>query len=377
MWRTLFFILIVNFIGLTSLTVERGAAQTPNCSDRPTYISQPWIHQDLSCLEEVINDPVVGELGFTALAVSPDETLYAARPYTGEVIALTDTDGDLLPDTPRVVASGLTLPNGLAYHDGSLYIVGSSRIDRLTGENLETLVDDLPSGGGFWTGGIAVRDRIYVSTGAPCDQCVSDDPARGAILSYALDGSDRQIVAAGLRFPADLAFFDDELYVVDSAPDALFDTPDLDELNRVTEGANFGFPVCVLPDTPECADYTPPIVTFPTASTPIGLAAYNSDALPMLTNSLLVVLSGSYNDLQLRGYRLVAVRFDENGAHYEPVMPVQSPSAPGSERFTADEMSYRGSGFFPHRPLDVAVSSRGWVYISIGGGRIIALRPKG
>jgi len=39
-------------------------------------------------------------------------------------------------------------------------------------------------------------------------------------------------------------------------------------------------------------------------------------------------------------------------------------------------MNYRGSGFFPQRPLDVAVSERGWVYISISGGRIIAMRPK-
>ena len=71
-----------------------------------------------------------------------------------------------------------------------------------------TLVDDLPSGGGFWTGGIAVGGdgRIYVATGAPCDFCVPDDPARGAVLSFALDGSDRQIVATGLRQPADLAF---------------------------------------------------------------------------------------------------------------------------------------------------------------------------
>ena len=38
-------------------------------------------------------------------------------------------------------------------------------------------------------------------------------------------------------------------------------------------------------------------------------------------------------------------------------------------------MSYRGSGFFPQRPLDVAVTEQGWVYISIGGGRILVLRP--
>ncbi|MBK8032495.1 MAG: hypothetical protein IPK17_24055 [Chloroflexi bacterium] len=89
------------FISLMLLMVTRGAAQLPACSDRPTYISQPWINPELACLEEVINDATVGTLGFAALAVAPDETLYATRPLTGEVVALTDTNGDLLPDTPQ------------------------------------------------------------------------------------------------------------------------------------------------------------------------------------------------------------------------------------------------------------------------------------
>lgn len=373
MWRTLI------FTGLTLLTVANAAAQLPRCSERSAYIYQPWINPELGCLEVVIDDPSAGELGFTALAVAPDETLYAARPHAGEVVALTDTDGDLLPDAPRVVASGLTLPNALTYVDGALYIAGANHIYRLIGEELVTLVDDVPSGGGFWTGGIAVRDgRIYVSTGAPCDHCVPDDPARGAILSYALDGRDRQIVAAGLRFSADLAFFRGDLYVPDSARDGLFDSLNRDELNRFSEGAHFGFPYCAGESADfqgaNCADFTPPVLTLPTASTPIGLAAYESETLPLLTNSLLMVLSGSHNQLELRGNVLVAVRFEVGRARYEPVMPVQVPNVWG-EMFTTEQMSFRGSGFFPHRPLDVAVSERGWVYISISGGRIIAVRP--
>ena len=304
--------------------------------------------------------------------------MYAARPLTGEVVALTDSDGDHLPDTQSVVAEGLTLPNGLAYHDGALYISGGSHIYRLHGSQLETLVDDLPSGGGFWTGGIAVADRIYVATGAPCDFCVPDDPARGAILSFALDGSDRQVVATGLRAPADLAFLDGVLYVVDSARDGLFDTPDLDEVNRVTRGANFGFPYCVgrdnTPDLPgfDCAGATPPVVALPTASTPLGIAGYRGDAIPSLNGKLLLVLYGSFNRLDLRGYYVASA--DPTTGSLTALMPARPDDTPGTD-FTVQQMSYRGSGFFPQRPLDVAVTEAGWVYISIGGGRILALRP--
>lgn len=362
-----------------------SSAQELPCDQRPNHLDQPWIKSGLACLEEVINDPGAGELAFTALATAPDGTLYAARPLAGDVLALVDTDGDALPDTPRAVANGLTLPNGLDYHDGALYISGGAHVYRLRDGVLEMLVDDLPSGGGFWTGGIAAGDdgRLYVATGAPCDFCIPDNPQRGAVLSFALDGSDRQIVATGLRQPADLAFDGADLWVVDGAREGLFDTPDLDELNRVMPDAvqmpvNFGFPYCVgldsTPDLPgfDCADAAPPEIALPTGSTPTGVAAYRGDAIPSLSGRLLVVLTGSYNDLDLRGYAVVAA--DPQANTFVPLMPARPDDTPASD-FTLEAMSYRGSGFFPHRPLDVAVTEQGWVYISIGGGRILALRP--
>src|SRR5690606_5061741 len=137
----------------------------------------------------------IGEFAFTALAAAPDGTLYAARPFQGQVIALTDTDGDFLPETPHVAAEGLILPNALAYADGALYITGGPNLYVLRDGELTTLVDDLPTGE-FWTGGIAVLDdRVYVGIGAPCDFCESVNPEQGAVLSFALDGSDRQLVA--------------------------------------------------------------------------------------------------------------------------------------------------------------------------------------
>jgi glucose/arabinose dehydrogenase len=289
----------------------------------------------------------------------------------------------LLPDTPHVVADGLTLPNGLDFHDGALYISGGSHVYRLREGVLETLVEDLPSGGGFWTGGIAIGDeRIYVATGAPCESCAPEDAERGAILSFALDGSDRQVIATGLRHPGDIAFQGADLWALDSARAGLFDTPDLDELNRVQPGlhlgADFGFPYCVgrenLPDMLgfDCAEATPSTIALPTGSTPSGIAAYRGDAIPALAGKLLVALSGSYNDLDLRGYSVVAV--DPSAGTIEPLLPARPDDTPASN-FTQEEMSYRGSGFFPHRPLDVAVSEQGWVYVSVGGGRILSLRP--
>lgn len=376
-WRTLSLLLPVITVTFVSARDDAPTLEVP-CSRRETALSQPWVGQEIPCLEQVIHDPSLGELAFTALAVSPENTLYAARPLAGQVLALDDTDGDYLPDTPRVVAEGLTQPNGLAYYDDALYISGGTRIYRWRDGALETLVDDLPAGSGFWTGGIAVGEdeRLYVATGAPCDFCAFSDEARGAVLSFDLNGDERQVVARGLRQPADLAFQNGALYVVDSARDGLFDTPDLDEINHVQPGAFFGFPYCVgRQNTPDlrgidCENSIAPIVALPTASTPLGIASYTSETIPALTGNLLVALSGSYNEIELRGFALAAVTPEDGTWHV--IMPSNSASY---NSFTVDQMSYRGSGVWPHRPFDVTVNAWGWVYISVGGGRILAFRP--
>jgi glucose/arabinose dehydrogenase len=223
-----------------------------------------------------------------------------------------------------------------------------------------------------------------VATGAPCDHCLPDDPARGAVLSFTLEGDDRQIVARGLRHPAGLAFAAGALWTVDTARDALFDTPDLDELNQVTPGAHFGWPFCLgaanTPDWPggafDCADAAPPALTFPTHSQPQALAAYRGDALPSLQGALLVALGGSRGRVDLRGNAVAAVYFDAGSAPsgYNIILP-EEPQTNAARGFTLQEMNYRLSGLYPSRPYGVAVSREGWVYIS-SGRRIIALRPQ-
>jgi glucose/arabinose dehydrogenase len=356
------------------------------CSNRPTIADPPWINGDLWCLEWVVNQPDAGEMAFTAIAAGENHTLYATRPFSGQVFEITDSDGDGLPDKPHVVADGLTLPNGLAYHNGALYISGGSHLYRLTSDRLETLVDDLPAGSGFWTGGLTVGpdERIYAAIGAPCDYCQPDNPERGSILSFALDGSNRQVVASGLRQPSDVTFLNGQLWTLDSARDELFDTPNLDELNRVMPGANFGWPYCIgqdnrsdWPDHPvDCSNMTPPEMTFPTGSHPMSIAAYQSDTFPFLKNALLIVLNGSYNRSELRGYTLAAVQMNAQQKPDTLQVLIPTTSSQSYQRdLTTQEMQYRGSGFWPHRPFAVAVSPEGWIYISAGGGHIYALRP--
>lgn len=374
-------------LGLLLAMIPAQAQDLPACFERPTFRDPPWIDGKRYCLETAVRDPDGGDLAFTALAAAPDGTLYAARPLHGQVLAITDSDGDGLPDASRVVADGLTLPNGLAYHEGALYIAGGAHLYRLVGDELEMLVDDVPVGPGGWSGSLIVGpdDRLYLSIGASCDFCAPARPEHGAILSFALDGSDPARVATGLRQGGDMAFIHHDLWVTDSARSGLADAPDLDELNRVRWGADFGWPACVgagnLPDEAapdaDCDAATAPALTFPTGSTPLGMAAYTADTLPDLDGTLLVILNGSRHQVDLRGYALAVVRFESAGdpAGYDILIPFEAVT-PARVGYSLAEMNYRTSGFWPNRPLDVAVSPEGWLYISVSGGEILAVRPR-
>lgn len=375
------------WLGLAGTLSGAKAQSLPPCFERETFRDPPWIDGLRYCLESVISDPAGGELAFTALAAGSDGTLYAARPLAGEVWAVRDTDGDGLPDAASLAAADLTLPNGLAWHAGTLYITGGERLYRLVDGEIEVLVDDLPVGSSGWAGDVIVGpdERLYVSLSASCDFCVPQQPEHGAILSFALDGSDRQIVATGLRQAAGIAFLHGDLWATDSARTGLSAMPDLDEINRVRWGAHFGWPYCIgahnQPDALEgsfdCASATAPALVFPTGSTPTRMAAYTSDTLPDLNGSLLVVLNGSRHQPDLRGYALAAVRFDEQGQPlaYEVLMPFETIKRIGVG-YSVAEMNFRGSGFWPHRPLAVTVSPEGWVYLSMGGGDILVIRQR-
>lgn len=358
------------------------------CDQRPHFIDPPWVSAQYYCAEEVIHDESGGEPGFTSLAAAPDGTLYAARPLFGQVVALTDSDRDGLPEKPRIIAKELTLPNGLAFFEGALYIAGGSHVYRLIDDQLDILVADLPTGTGFWTGGIAIGidKRIYVSIGAACDFCISDNPERGTILSFALDGTDRRREGIGLRQPNDLTFRDGELWTVDAARDGLGSVANLDELNRVRFGAHFGWPFCVgldrHPDTFsaefDCETTAAPALAFETHSNPMGITAYTGEAFPHLKGSLLVTLGGSYNEAVLKGYTLVTIGFDSSGNPLEAhiILPEIPDNGPQWTGITLQKIHYQASGFWPHRPYDVTVSREGWIYVSVGGGRIWALRPR-
>ena len=376
---------------------QAQVSSLPDCTSRPTAVTEELYVDNIRwCVENIVHDPGLEPLSFTALEAAPDGRLFATRPLSGNIMVIRDTDGDALPDAMESFAEGLRLPNGLAYRDGSLFVAGGSKIYRIsdTGE-VATLVDDLPVGTGFGAGGITIGadDRLYLAMGAPCSLCEFDNPERGAILSMNLDGDDRQVVATGFRNPADLAFFRGQLWTLDSAP-RQSQVNALDELNQVQAGGRYGFPYCLGRDTvgiasaaQSCQESAPPVMQFGSGANPSSLAAYSEDILPGTKDTLIVVLRGDPSQVDIVGYKVIMISFDESDQPLGATVLIPFRLQFGLQAYLPYfgeglywekfiHLSEQGFGIYPQQPLAVAVSPQGWIYISVTGGRIIALRPR-
>lgn len=381
---------------LSYSSIQAQQPQLGKCSERPRVIKGALFVDYLRwCVESVIDDPDIEPFAFTALAVAPDGSLFATRPWAGKVMIIEDADGDQLPDNMRTFADGLSIPNGLTYHDGNLYVSGGSKIYRIAaGGSVDTIVSDLPVGSGFPVGGLSVGadERLYVPVGAPCDNCEFDEPERGAILSMTLDGADRQVIATGFRHPADVEFYRGKLWTVDSAPRS-YSKEAVDELNQVETGAWYGYPYCLGADLVnlrsdqfDCASSAAPRVLFGAGARPSALAAYPYDTLTGTADSLVLVLSGEPTQIDIVGYKVVMLHFDDSdqplGATLllpfriesarQAYVPYDSGGYFWRQYITLNEL---GWGIYPQQPLAVAVNAYGWIYISMTGGQIIALRP--
>jgi glucose/arabinose dehydrogenase len=371
------------------------AEDVPPCR----YADWPVLYDiRIMCFEMVFDEVTAPEAApaLTGLVFGPDGTLFFARTALGEVWALRDEDGDGFMEPPIRVADGLTLPTRLAFHKDALYVLAGDGVVRLDvdsdGQYREQtiLVTGLGAETGFWPGsvGIGPDDRLYVGVGADCVICDHPGLQPGRLLSYALDGSDERVEATGFQFPADFAWHPDsgELWIVDRGrilPERGLFGP-RDEINRFVPGADYGFPLCYddrVPDAAfgateaDCTGTVGPEVMYPYQSAPAGIVFYLHDAFPTWKGDLLVAQNGSWDRLEPNGYAVVVTGFDgpvPDGTQ-DVIAPHQEP------RFvpkTITLYSLLGQGFFPYRPVDVAVSPEGWIYVALQEGRIVRFRPR-
>jgi glucose/arabinose dehydrogenase len=282
---------------------------------------------------ELLTDAVPGA---RAMALGRYENgkgvLYVGSMGPGKVYAVEFDQGKA--QRVHTLASGLTLPAGVAYRNGQLFVSAVSRIvrfdgidDRLADPPAAVLVTDrLPSeshhGAKFI--GFGPDGLLYVAIGAPCNVC-EPSAAHGIIQRMKADGSGVEIVARGVRNSVGFAWspLDRALWFSDNGRDMLGDDVPSDELNRVQQpGQHFGFPYCHQGDVADpqfgekrrCSEFVAPASKLGAHVAALGLRFYAGSQFPAeYRHNIFIAEHGSWNRSVKSGYRVVRVVLDAQG----------------------------------------------------------------
>ena len=264
-----------------------------------------------------------------ALALADQNTLFVGTRDAGNVYAL-ELDGGQVRKR-HTIASGLRMPSGLAFSEGSLYVAAVSTILRY--DNITTslnapgepaiVTDQLPSERHHGWKHIAFGPDgwLYVPIGAPCNICDQGLPY-AAIHRMRPDGSQMELVAAGVRNSVGFDWnpADGSLWFSDNGRDMMGDDLPPCELNRVSHaGEHFGYPYCHgrSVSDPEfgkpqaCTEHTAPAVEFGAHTAPLGVHFYRGSGFPeRYKKGVFVAQHGSWNRSKKIGYQVLWVPID-------------------------------------------------------------------
>jgi len=313
-----------------------------------------------------------------SLAVGDKGTVFVSTRGDKFVYAVVDTDGDSRSDKKHIVftigdvgdGKERSMPNGVAFHDGDLYIATMTSVIRL--DDIENHLSDPPKPvlvadnfpeqktHGWKFIAFGPDDKLYVPVGSPCNICDPEDEILGTITRINADGSDREIIANGIRNSLGFDWHPKtgELWFTENGADQMGDDIPGDELNVLTEnGQHFGFPFVHQGDildeefgkdkNPD--DYESPAMTLGPHTAALGMRFYTGKMFPKAyRNHAFIAEHGSGGRQELIGYRLMVVR-------------VEGSKATSYEEFATGWIQNNAAW---GRPVDVAILPDGSMLVS-------------
>ncbi|MCB0517286.1 MAG: sorbosone dehydrogenase family protein [Lewinellaceae bacterium] len=282
-----------------------------------------------------------GLVNARSMALSPNGTLYVGTRDEGSVYALRDENGNHKVDKTYILATGLNMPNGVAFKDGDLYVAEINRI--LKFENIESKLTSPPpplvvydqypdkSHHGWKYIAFGPDGKLYVPVGAPCNICEEGNEIFASITRLNPDGTGMEVVQHGIRNTVGFDWHPEtkELWFTDNGRDWMGDDLPACELNHATkDGMHFGYPYCHQGDLPDdrfgkkrpCSDFTPPAQKLGPHVAPLGMEFYTGDMFPAkYKNQILIAEHGSWNRSKKIGYRVMMVTLENGQAtSYQP-----------------------------------------------------------
>lgn len=270
-----------------------------------------------------------------SMTISPSGILFVGNRSEDKVYAITDENKDGKADKVYTIASGLHVPNGVAFKDGSLFIATISSILRL--DNIESslanppkpvvVYDKFPKAEhhGWKFISFGPDGKLYVPVGAPCNICESKEEIFAGISRINADGTGLESYARGVRNSVGFSWHPvtGNFWFTENGRDNLGDDVPGDELNTApTAGMHYGYPYCHQGNIPDpefgkgknCSDYTPPIQVLGAHVAALGMRFYTGNNFPkQYKNQVFIAEHGSWNRSEPVGYRISMVNIDSSG----------------------------------------------------------------
>ncbi|WP_373019276.1 sorbosone dehydrogenase family protein [Muriicola sp.] len=337
LYQVTLFLLSIVFVLVISCKEEKSkeetAAELIQYEEAPSDLPIDRLRLPEGFKIEVYADGIDGA---RSMAMGEEGTLFVGTRNDKTVYAIQDLDKDYKADHVTILDSTLSVPNGIAFRKGSLYVAEVGRLLRY--DSIESRLDNPPSPivvyddypkafhHGWKYIAFGPDDKLYVPVGAPCNICdsTSVDERYATITRMDPDGSNREIYAQGVRNTVGFTWHPQtkEMWFTDNGRDMMGDDIPPCELNRITEpGQHFGYPFChggTIPD-PEfgdlrpCSDFTAPAQNLGAHVAPLGVKFSPGTMFPVDYNNMaLIAEHGSWNRSKKSGYRITMVKLDEN-----------------------------------------------------------------
>ena len=324
------------------------------------------------------------------IRTAPNGDFFVADSSAGEIKIFRGITKDGKPGQSAVFATGLNRPFGIAFYPPGanpqwVYVGNTNALVRFPYKNgdlkasgaAETLVAEIPSGGGHWT-----RDVVFSKDGKNLFLAVGsasnvDDPDthkgefhRANILEYTPEGKFVGIYASGIRNPVGLGIHPEtgQLWCSVNERDNLGDNLVPDYVTHVERGGFYGWPYFYIgghPDSrlngahPELkSKVLVPDVLLTPHNASLGLTFYDGKQFPEeYRGDLFAAEHGSWNRSQRSGHEVIRVPLEKgksNGVYQDFLTGFVTPE-----------------GDMWGRPVGVTVAQDGSILVTDDGSKSI------
>jgi glucose/arabinose dehydrogenase len=278
------------------------------------------------------------------MTLADNEVVFVGSVSAGNVYAIPYDTTNYAAKRVITIASGLNMPNGVAFRDGNLYVAEVDKIIRYDNilQHLDNppepkvINDQYPSDRHHGAKYIKFGPdgKLYVPEGVPCNICKPDRDIYGTITRMNADGTGMEIIERGIR---NTVGFDwnpatKVLWFTDNGRDLLGDNSPPDELNRAPKvGLHFGYPYLHGKNTwdPKYGNegknmnitFTTPAQELGPHVASLGMIFYTGRMFPKeYQNNILIAEHGSWNRSEKIGYRVTIVTLDGDNitSSYKP-----------------------------------------------------------